>query len=62
MKLNRKVMCLNNTSLSIVIPATITREMKVKKGDYVCIDYKEGVMTVEKAQNKIRETAEGNTK
>lgn len=62
MKLYRKVACFNHTSLSMNIPSDVVVSMDLKKGDYVCIDYKEGVMTVEKAPNKIREIAEGNTK
>lgn len=62
MKLNRKVMCLNHTSLSVVVPAMVAREMKVKKGDYVSIDYSNGIMTVEKAPDKIKQAAEANRK
>ena len=58
----RKVLCFNHSSLTINIPSKIVKEMNVSKGDYVAIDYKEGVMTVEKVDDKIKEIAEAQKK
>ena len=62
MKLNRKVLCINHTSLSMNIPSNIAREMRLRKGDYVSIDYNKGVMTVEKASDWVKEISEAQKK
>ena len=62
MKLYRKVLCLNHTSLTMNIPSNIVKEMGIRQGDYISIDYNKGIMTVKKAPNKIKQISEAQKK
>lgn len=58
----RKITCFNHTSLSVNVPSVIAAKIGIKKGDYVMIDYSKGVITIEKAPDKIKQAAEENKK